>query len=138
MKKGIAILLAFVMLLSLAACGKTENTDNITKKPTGNTKADIVTPLFTLDYDENVWSYFDEETKTDEDYCCVLLQIPDPEDPEYYYINAEIKVSIDEPYDFREDLVYYGFDQYEYEVNKNTKQSKSVALIYSNMKMMIL
>lgn len=124
MKKSIAILLAFVMLLSLVACGKTENTDNNTKKPTGNTEADIVTPLFTLDYDESVWTYFDEETKTDEDYCCVLLQIPDPEDPEYYYVNAEIKVSIEEPYDFRETLVYYGFDQYEYEVNKKYETFK--------------
>ena len=32
-------------------------------------------------------------------------------------IDAEIEVSLEEPYDFREDLVYYGFNQYEYKVN---------------------
>ncbi len=112
MKKCFAIILAFVMLLSLVACG-----GNDTDAPS-NAGASIETLLFSLDYDESVWTYYEEDTQNEEDYCSVVLQIPDPDDPEYYLINAEISVSIDEPYDFREDLVYYGFDQYEYAENK--------------------
>ncbi len=114
MKKYLALALVLVMLLSLTACGGKDN--NNTDTPSGGTV--IETALFTLDYDQSVWTYYEEDTSNEEDYCSVVLQIPDPEDPEYYLINAEIEVSIDEPYDFRENLVYYGFDQYEYEVNK--------------------
>ncbi|MBQ2971183.1 MAG: hypothetical protein IJE16_01380 [Ruminococcus sp.] len=114
MKKLLALALVLVMLLSLTACGGKD--DNTTDTPTGGSA--IETGLFTLNYDAGVWTYYEEETSNEEDYCSVLLQIPDPEDSEYYLIEAEIEVSIDEPYDFREDLVYYGFDQYEYEVNK--------------------
>ena len=122
MKKYLAIILSLVMLISLAACGGNDNPDT-PKKPdkqeqsSGNSDAAITTSLFSLDYDNTVWNYYDEETRNEEEYCYVLLQIPDPEDSEYYLVNAEITVSIDEPYDFREDLVYYGFDQYEYAVN---------------------
>ncbi len=128
MKKYLAIILAVVMLFALAACGSNDkgNTDknDDVSNPTGNPDAAIVTSLFTLDYDKNVWTYYEEETDNREDYCSVLLQIPDPDDPEYYLINAEIEVSIEDPYDFREDLVYYGFNQYEYAVNKTYETTK--------------
>lgn len=125
MKKYLAIILAVVMLLSLAACGgKDKDNNDDTNKPTGNPDAAIVTSLFTLDYDENVWTYFDEETDNEEDYCYVLLQVLDPDDPEYYLINAEIEVSVEDPYDFREDLVNYGFNQYEYAVNNEYETVK--------------
>ena len=122
MKKYLAIILSLVMLISLSACGGNDNPDTPEKpdkqeQSSGNSDAAITTSLFSLDYDNTVWNYYDEETRNEEEYCYVLLQIPNPEDSEYYLVNAEITVSIDEPYDFREDLVYYGFDQYEYAVN---------------------
>lgn len=113
MKKYLALVLVLIMLLSLTACGGKDN--NNTDTPSGGSA--IETALFSLDYDQSVWTYYEEDTSNEEDYCSVVLQIADPEDPDYYLINAEIEVSIDEPYDFREDLVYYGFDQYEYAVN---------------------
>jgi len=128
MKKLFAILLAGIMILSLASCGgdKTDKPDTAkTSAPEetnqvneGVDKNEIKTTLFTLAYDDSVWNYFEEDTSNEEDYCFVTLQIPDPDEPEYYLIDAEIEVSLEDPYDFREDLVYYGFNQYEYEVNK--------------------
>ncbi len=120
MKKYLAIILSLIMLFSLAACGnkdaKTDKPDQ-PNQPSANSDAAITTSLFSLDYDNTVWKYYEDDTKNEEDYCSVVLQIPNPDDTEYYLINAEIEVSIDEPYDFRENLVYYGFDQYEYAVN---------------------
>lgn len=111
MKKLFSIILALVMLLSFTACG-----GNNTDKPT-NGSADIETSLFSLSYDDSVWTYYEEDTQNEEDYCYICLQIPNPDDPDYYLIEAQISVSLEEPYDFREDLVYYGFDQYEYAEN---------------------
>ncbi len=128
MKKLFATLLAVIMILSLAACGggKTDTPD--TEKPASSDKADdsgktdeateIKTTLFTLAYDDSVWSYFEDYTQNEEDYCFVTLQIPDPDDSEYYLIDVEIEASLEEPYDFREDLVNYGFNQYDYKVNE--------------------
>ena len=107
MKKLFAILLAGIMILSLAACGGEKNGEANESKTT----------LFTLAYDDSVWNYSKDDMKNEEDYCFVNLQIPDPDDSEDYLINAEIEVSLDDPYDFREDLVYYGFNQHEYKVN---------------------
>lgn len=45
----------------------------------------------------------------------------DPDDSEYYLVEATIEVEVDEPCDFREDLVYYGLNQYEYKENKAYK-----------------
>lgn len=112
MKKLFAILLAGIMILSLAACGD-EKTDNTT----GGGDGEIKTTLFTLSYDDSVWNNVEDDLTNEEDYCFANLQILNPDDPEYYLIDATIEVSLDEPYDFREDLVYYGFNQYEYKVN---------------------
>lgn len=128
MKKLFAILLAVIMILSLAACGgdkadKTDKTDTTKPSateetdPAGETK-EIKTDLFTLGYDDGVWNHIENDLSSGAEYCFANLQIPDPEDPEYYLIDAEIEVSVEDPYDFREDLVYYGFNQYEYKVNK--------------------
>lgn len=126
MKKYIAIIIAVIMLFTLAACGEKDNNDNTTTNVNNDVSENqvqsvdgaIKTSLFSLEYDDKVWTYYPEDTVNEEDYGYIVLQIPDPEDPEYYLINAEIEVNINEPYDFRDDLVYYGFNQYEYEVNK--------------------
>ena len=126
MKKYISIFIAIIMLFSLTACGDKENNDtdnditnNSATDSAQSVDGEIKTAFFTLNYDDKVWTYYSEDTVDNEEHSSVVLQIPDPEDPEYYLINAEIDVIIDEPYDFRDDLVYYGFNQYEYEVNKS-------------------
>ncbi|MBR3975352.1 MAG: hypothetical protein IKJ88_05775 [Clostridia bacterium] len=121
MKKFLAIFVSLLMVLSFAACSEKEPVSN--NETTTNDNAPVVsdgeitTPLFTLKYDESVWTYYPDETASDEDRCAVTLQIPDPDDSDYYLVNVDIKANIDEPYDFREDLVYYGFNQYEYKEN---------------------
>ena len=127
MKKLFAILLAGIIILSLAACGGDKpdkddttnptSTDNVSESDKTGEANEIKTTLFTLAYDDSVWNYLEDEIANEEDYCFVNLQILDPDDSEYYLIDAEIEVSLEEPYDFREDLVYYGFNQYEYKVN---------------------
>ena len=124
MKKLLAILLALVMVFALAACGGEQNPTSPTNpsKPSdsGNQNVSgstIETNLFSVTHSD-AWVHVEEDLSNDEDYCYVNLQILDPEDPEYYLIDAEISVSLDDPYDFREDLVYYGFNQYDYKVNE--------------------
>ncbi len=116
MKKIFALLLAFVMVFSLAACGdKNPDKPDDTKQPSGN--ADITTSFFEIRLSDG-WINIEEDFKNEEEYSKAVLQVLDPEDNEYYLVEATVIVEIDEPYDFREDLVYYGFNQYEYEVNK--------------------
>ncbi len=118
MKKIFALLLALVMMFSLAACGdKTPDKPDTTKAPSGNTDADIEASLFTVKLSDG-WINIEDDFKNEEEYSKAVLQVLDPEDEEYYIVEATIKVEIDEPYDFREDLVYYGFNQYEYKENK--------------------
>jgi len=118
MKKIFALLLALAMTFSLAACGdKNPDKPDTTKAPSGNTDSDIEASLFTVDFDGD-WINIEDEFEDDENGCTAVLQVLDPEDEEYYIVEATISVEIDEPYDFREDLVYYGFNQYEYKENK--------------------
>lgn len=116
MKKIFAIILALLMLFSLTACGdKNPDKPNDTKQPSGD--ADITTSFFEIKLSDD-WKNIEEDLKNEEEYSKAVLQVLDPADEEYYLIEATISVEIGEPYDFREDLVYYGFNQYEYEVNK--------------------
>lgn len=124
MKKFLALLLATFMLVSLVACsgGKTNTPDpsadqDTSDKPAEATGDGLTTALFTLEYDKSVWILDEENVSDGEDYCSANLQILDPDDPEYYLINVDVTANVDDPYDFREDLVYYGFDQYEYAEN---------------------
>ncbi len=118
MKKIIALLISFVLVLSFAACSdKNPDNTNETTKPSGDFTADIEASLFTIKLSDG-WINIEEDFKNEEEYAKAVLQVLDPDDSDYYLVEAEIKVEIDEPYDFREDLVYYGFNQYEYEVNK--------------------
>ena len=118
MKKVFALFFAIVMVFSLAACGDKNNdpTDDSTL-PSSSAEGDIVTSLFTVNLSEG-WINIEEDLKNEEEYAKAVLQVLDPDDTDYYLVEAEIKVEIGEPYDFREDLVYYGFNQYEYEVEK--------------------
>lgn len=116
MKKIFAIILACLMLFSLAACSdKNPDKPNDTKQPSGN--ADITTSFFEIKLSDG-WKNIEEDFKNEEEYSKAVLQVLDPDDSECYLVEATIEVEVDEPYDFRKDLVYYGFNQYEYEVNK--------------------
>jgi len=135
MKKTFALLLALTMCLAmLAGCGGDAPKASPTPAPTPSPAAtpepapdepdpvepegeSIETPLWTLSYDPEVWSYEEDDLYDEEDYSSIIMIIPDGEDS--YLVNVEILVELDDPYSFREDLTYYGFDQYEYEVNKS-------------------
>ena len=65
MKKLFAILLAGMMILSLAACGGDKPDKDDTTNPTSADKTgeanEIKTTLFTLAYDDSVWNYLEDE-----------------------------------------------------------------------------
>ncbi len=118
MKKLFAILLALLMVFSFAACGdKNPDKPDNTKQPSSNSDADIKASHFAVKLSDG-WINIEDDFKNEEEYSKAVLQVLDPEDEEYYLIEATISVEIGEPYDFRKDLVYYGFNQHEYEVNK--------------------
>lgn len=127
MKKLLAILLAAVMCFSLlAACGEKPESDdketketkppkqNDPKEPTAEGET-LETPLWTLTYDGDVWTYDEDSVYEDEDYACVTMGIADGDE---YTVSLEICASIEDAEDFRSDLVYYGFNQYEYAVEE--------------------
>ena len=118
MKKILAILLAGLMIFSLSACtDKNPEKPDDSSQPSPSGDADITTSLFTVKLSED-WINIEEDLENEEESCSAVLQVLDPNDNEYYLIEAVIEVEIGDPYDFREDLVDYGFIQYEYEVNK--------------------
>lgn len=133
-KQMLCLLLMAALILTLAACGgkddaapttagSVESTTQSTK-PTdspveGGTKKTISATLWDLTYDEaDGWVYNEEEDLNNgETYSTVYLRIPKPENEEAYSVHISIQVMLGEPYSFRDHMVQYGFDEYEYEVN---------------------
>lgn len=124
------LFLAALMLFSLTACGKDNpepsQTPSQTPKGTEQTKPSaqpaaettINTPLWDLSYDEaDGWVYEEDDFYDDEDFSKIILVIPDEADGSEV-INAEIRVSVEGPYNFRDYLTSFGFDEYEYAVNQ--------------------
>lgn len=121
MKKFLAILLAIVMVLSLAACGGGEETKDEEKETEKATDpkvtvegAELKTPLWTLIYDEAVWSYEEDELYDDEDWSKVCMYIYDEDNEDEYVVCAEVWASVEDHGDFRDMLTQYGFDAQEY------------------------
>lgn len=129
MKKLFALLLVFVMLLSLASCGGTkvidqgENSDKKSevKDDTQKENADgktVKTNFFDLTYDPEVWSYSEEDDLyNEENYCGLELYVSDPDNEDGYLISVDISADITDHEGFRDDLDDYGFDAYEYAEN---------------------
>lgn len=135
-KRLLCLALALVMLLTLAACGKdddTETTEATEKKPKHTEPADkdtqpttepddrtvLTASLWELTYDEEAGWIYDEEYdfQDSESYSNIRLKIPKADNSDTYSIIVSIQVSLTDVTAFREDLVYYGLDEYEYAVN---------------------
>lgn len=116
------LLLAILMLFSLTACG---GDNSLPEGDGGNSSSqEMVSPktintnLWDLTYDEaDGWVYEEDDFYDDETFSKIILTIPN-EAGDSYIINAEIRVSIEDPYSFRDYLTSYGFDEYEYAVNQ--------------------
>lgn len=131
MKKVIALLLAFVLLLSLAACGgkeppatepKDTKPDQAETKDTVGSDVDdlpgelVETSRWSLRYDPEVWSLEYEDALCDDEYdSTISIIIPDSEGYELVYLSVSAMVT--DHYNFRSNLRNNGFDQYEYAVN---------------------
>lgn len=124
-----SLLLTALMLFSLTACGDkptepepadgdtTAAASDAAKPAELKTPKTIETPLWDLTYDEaDGWVYDEDDFYDDDDFCKIVLTIP-KDGAEYDLISAEIMVSIEDPYSFRDYLTSYGFDEYEYAVN---------------------
>ena len=101
-----AILLSLLLLTSCGG-GSSEPTD------TGNLTT-LETTLWTLDYDDSQWGLDEEYFYNEEDSSHAILTIPGEDDTDL--ISIEIRADITEPYGFRSNLIYYGFDEYDYAV----------------------
>ena len=121
MKKLLALLLALLMLLSLAACGEKEEID--IEDPGVPVKEDVVDEpeaeltlheniYFTVAYDETIWSIAEDDVYTYETGGNVYVRVLDEEGNTdiVVYINAEEKT----PESFRKALYVNGFDMKAY------------------------
>lgn len=125
MKRWIALCLALILALSFVACGgekepapveQTDAPEQVPQQTPDVVGETLETALWTLVYDAETWNYDEEDSYIEENYCEGVLVIPAEEED---LITVTIRVSLDEPYDFRDFLVSYGFDQYEYAVNNS-------------------
>lgn len=121
MKKWIAMLLALLMLLSLAACEKEESDDRSDKskekEPAAVVEGETLeTNLWSLVYDPEVWSYEEDALNDQEDYASIYMQIPDEDDG--YIVSVELEVSVSDASSFRDRLVNHDLDAYTYAVEK--------------------
>lgn len=132
MKKAIALLLAAVMLLSLAACNgddkapdtqPNKDTKPSLTNPQASTPADlpgelVETTHWSLRYDSEVWELEYEDALYESDYESSLsIIVPDPEDADYELVCLSISARETDHYNFRSNLREAGFDEYEYAVN---------------------
>ncbi len=134
MKKFLALFLALVMLLSLVACGGNKEpapepepepepapepveppVPDEPPKPAGKS---LEANLWTLTYDDSVWTYNEEDDLNDqEEYSSLNIMIPNPDSEDENLIWISIRASIEDAEDFRDYLDNYGFDAREFAEN---------------------
>ncbi len=130
MKRVIAMLLVFIMLFTLVACGGGQGEENTESKPgsqptekneenatqTGAAnKKTIETNYWSLAYDPEVWTYADDDFYDEDDWSKIELIIPEEDS---YSISVSIDASLEDAENFRDYLTSYGFDEYDYAVNE--------------------
>lgn len=118
MKKKIGLtclLFAALMLLSLTACSKEEQEPEVVMESAKTINAS----LWDLVYDEKDGWVYEEDDFYDEDTTSeIMLSIP-KEGKDESLVSAEISVSVEDPYIFRDYLTNYGFDEHEYAVEQS-------------------
>lgn len=124
MKKLLALLLAMIMVLSFAACGggdeeespkkdrdKKETTEEVTEPEEELEGQELKLDLFTLVYDEEVWTLDEDAKDTNETWSKVVLTIPDGDG---FETRVDIWASGEDLEDFRGYLNDYGFEAEKY------------------------
>ncbi len=103
---------------------ETEESEGPSESETDETEPDtdgtsVKTKLFTIKYDDSVWTYNEEDDLYETDSNSkIAFSIPDPEDEEGgSLVRVYIDADIEEPYNFRDELYSLGFDEYEYAEN---------------------
>ncbi len=74
--------------------------------------ASLDTTLWTLNYDDSVWQYEEDDLRDDESNSSLELMIPGEEDDAV--VTVEIRANITSPYGFRDDLYARGIDERTY------------------------
>ena len=127
-KTGITCLLfATLMLFTFTACGK--DASETQEQTSAGTKQEIPASVkspktvnanfWDLVYDEeDGWTYKEDDFYDEETASRITLSIPKDGGDENF-VSADIYVSVEEPYTFRDYLTSYGFDEYEYAVNES-------------------
>ena len=130
MKKKIGItclLFTTLMLFTFTDCGKdaSETQEQTSAGTKQEIPASVKSPktvnasLWDLVYDEeDGWTYEEDDFYDEETASRITLSIPKDGGDENF-VSADIYVSVEEPYTFRDYLTSYGFDEYEYAVNES-------------------
>lgn len=126
MKKKVGLMcLLFASLMMIALTGCSKGGPETPSQGEGETDLEMKSPktintnLWDLTYDEEDGWIYEEDDFYDEDTSSkIIFTIPN-EDGDGSIVSAEIRVSIGDPYTFRDYLVSYGFDEYEYAVNQS-------------------
>ena len=122
-KKFLAASVAMALVFSLCACGaKAEDTEAEAPTTEAATEASsgdsatagdgLKTSLFTVTYDDSVWSYEEDDLYDEEEQSSVTLKISDGDEDK---VNVYISARIGDPYGFRDSLYSDGFDEKEYD-----------------------
>lgn len=107
MKRSSPLIAIVLSLLLLASCG-----GGSSEPAEAGELTTLETTLWTLDYDDSQWVLDEEYLYEDETTSQAILGIPGEDDTDL--ISIEIRADITDPYGFRSNLVYYGFDEYDY------------------------
>ena len=107
MKRSSPLIAIVLSLLLLASCG-----GGSSEPAEAGELTTLETTLWTLAYDDSQWVLDEEYLYEDETTSQAILTIPGEDDTDL--ISIELRADVTEPYGFRSNLIYYGFDEYDY------------------------